>query len=112
MNTVIHPIANSFEIHFTANVAEKSISVTEYDTINDTKTQLATWSEGHWTYRNPMQYDKLDKLFRVTPKLVRALKQQMTYLRDPFNHKKDLMRTNNLGRYLAVKMHKTLKLFV
>ena len=112
MENTIHPIANGYEIHFVTDIVDRSISVVEYDTINETKTQLAMWSGGHWIYRNPMQYNKFDKLCRTTPKLRRALKIQMAYLRDPYNNQRDITAVNNFGRRMSAMMHKTLKLFV
>lgn len=111
MDTIICPIANNCEIHFAVDLADKAINVFEYDTINETKTRLTTWSNGHWKYHNPMLHSRFDAHCRNVPKLRRALKDQMIYLRNPMDSEKDIMGVGDFLRVLAIKTQKTLKLF-
>lgn len=110
MDTKICPIADNCEIHFTVDLTDKAINVIEYDTINETKTRLTSWSSGHWKYHNPVLHNRFDTHCRNVPKLRRALKEQMAYLRNPMNEEKDVMGVTDFIRLLAIKTHKTLKL--
>ena len=112
MNTTIYPIADNCEIHFTTDVVDKTICITEYDTISETKTRLTQWSKGHWQYANPMQHSKFDRLCRDNHELCEALKERMSYLRDPYQHDGDVMKTEQFIKLLTQKFNKTLKLFL
>ena len=111
MDTKICPIADNCEIHFTVDLTDRAINVIEYDTINETKTRLTSWSSGHWKYHNPVLHNRFDMLCRNVPKLRRVLRDQMTYLRNPIESEKDVMGMSDLIRKLAIRTQKTLKLF-
>lgn len=112
MNTAIYPIADNCEIHFTTDIVDRVISIVEYDTINETKTRLTSWSSGHWRYHNPTLHNKFDLLCRQMPELREALNKQMQYLRNPMDYQKDIVTVNEFFRTLSTKTQKTLKLFV
>ncbi len=111
MDTKICPIADNCEIHFTVDLTDKAINVVEYDTINETKTRLTSWSSGHWKYHNPLLHSRFDALCRQVPNLREALKEQMIYLRNPIENERDVVVLNQFFKMLAMKTQKTLKLF-
>ena len=112
MSTTICPIADNCEIHFTTDIVDNTINVTEYDTISETKTRLTQWSKGHWLFTNPMQHGKFDRLCRNNYELRIALRDHMAYLRNPYQHDGDIMNTKNFIKLLSQKFNKTLKLFI
>lgn len=112
MDTKICPIADNCEIHFTVDFTDKAINVIEYDTINETKTRLTSWSSGHWKYHNPLLHSRFDSLCRQVPNLREALKEQMIYLRNPLEGESDVVIINEFFKMLAAKTQKTLKLLV
>lgn len=112
MDTVICPIADNCEIHFAIDLTDKAINVIEYDTINETKTRLTSWTGGHWKYHNPTLHSRFDVLCRNVPNLREALKEQMMYLRNPMEYDGDVMGINEFVKILTIKTRKTLKLLV
>lgn len=112
MDTVICPIADNCEIHFAIDLTDKAINVIEYNTINETKTRLTSWTGGRWKYRNPTLHSRFDVLCRNVPNLREALKEQMMYLRNPLEHQKDVVTIKKFIKMLTLKTQKTLKSFV
>ncbi len=112
MDTIICPIADNCEIHFSVDLTDKAINVIEYDTVNETKTRLTSWAGGHWRYHNPLLHSRFDLLCRQLPNLREALKEQMIYLRNPIDNERDVVVINQFFKMLATKTQKTLKLLV
>jgi hypothetical protein len=107
MNKLI-TLENNHELQLVPDAWEKTITVYLFDTINDTRVTLTTFSKGKWCSISQLNIDKFFELVKSYPRIRVALKKVFGELREE-NTPDFITSMKCLRRRITIQIKKILK---